>query len=68
MLDAIDKEMQLFIVALDRTENDILSSGAEARFLLERIVSLKQSYEQGKKTIDFLRKQSARIPINLPTS
>lgn len=59
MLDAIDKEMQLFIVALDRTENDILSIGAEARFLLERIVSLKQSYEQGKKTIDFLRKQSA---------
>ena len=58
MLDAIDKEMQLFIVALDRTENAMLSGGAEARFLLERIASLKQSYEQVKKTIDFLRKQS----------
>ena len=58
MLDAIDKEIQLFIVALDRTENAMLSGGAEARFLQERIVSLKQSYEQVKKTIDFLRKQS----------
>ncbi len=58
MLDAIDKEIQLFIVALNRTENAMLSGGAEARFLLERIASLKQSYEQVKKTIDFLRKQS----------
>ena len=59
MLDTIDKELQLFIGALDKTEDAILCSGAETRFLLERIASLKQSYEQGKKTIDFLRKQSA---------
>jgi hypothetical protein len=50
--------MQLFIMILDRTENAMLSGGAEARFLQERIASLKQSYEQVKKTIDFLRKQS----------
>jgi DNA-binding transcriptional regulator GbsR (MarR family) len=58
MLDAIDKEIQLFIMVLDRTENTMLSGGAETRFLLERIASLKQSYEQVKKTIDFLRKQT----------
>jgi HTH-type transcriptional regulator, glycine betaine synthesis regulator len=58
MLDAIDKEIRLFIVALDRTESAILSGGVEARFLLKRIVSLKQSYEQVKKIIDFLRNQS----------
>jgi HTH-type transcriptional regulator, glycine betaine synthesis regulator len=58
MLDAIDKEMHLFIVALDRTENAILSGGAEARFLLERIASFKQSCEQVKKIIDFLRNES----------
>ena len=49
VLDAIDKEMQLFIMVLDRTENAMLSGGAEARFLQERIASLKQSYEQVKK-------------------
>jgi DNA-binding transcriptional regulator GbsR (MarR family) len=58
MLDAIDTEMKLFITVLDRTENAMLSGGAEARFLLERTASLKQSYVQVKKTIDFLRKQS----------
>jgi hypothetical protein len=55
MLDSIDKEIQLFIVALDKSENDILAGGAEARYLLERFASLKQSYEQCKKTIDFLK-------------
>ena len=59
MLDSIDREMQLFIMALDKSENDILSDGAESRYLLERIVSLRQSYEQCKKAMDFLRKQSS---------
>ncbi len=55
MLDAIDREMQLFISALDRTENDILAGGIEATHLLERIASLKQSYEACKRAIDILR-------------
>jgi DNA-binding transcriptional regulator GbsR (MarR family) len=58
ILDAIDKEMQLFIVALDRTENAMLYGGAETRFLLERIAFFKQSCEQVKKIIDFLRNGS----------
>lgn len=57
MLDSIDKEMQLFIMALDKSENDISAGGAESRYLLERIASLKQSYEQCKKTIDFLKNE-----------
>jgi DNA-binding transcriptional regulator GbsR (MarR family) len=59
ILNSIDREMQLFIMALDKSENDILADGAEARYLLERFASLKQSYEQCKKAMDFLRKQSA---------
>jgi hypothetical protein len=59
MLDAIIKEMQLFSEALSRTEKEILAGGAEARYLLDRIASLKRSYEQGKKTIDILRTQSS---------
>jgi hypothetical protein len=43
-------------VALDKSENDILAGGAEAMYLLERFASLKQPYEQCKKTIDFLKK------------
>ena len=58
MLDAIDKEMQLFCDALDRTESDILAGRDEAGYLLERVASLRQSYELGKKTIDIMRKQS----------
>ena len=41
MLDSIDKEMLLFIAALDKSENDILDGGAEARYLLERFASLQ---------------------------
>jgi len=57
MLDAITKEMQLFCEALNRTESDILAGRDDAKYLLERIASLRQSYELGKKAIDFLRKQ-----------
>jgi DNA-binding transcriptional regulator GbsR (MarR family) len=64
MLDALDKEIQLFIEALDRTENDILAGGAEARYLLTQVASLRLSYEQGKKTIDFLRKRTCLAPQN----
>jgi hypothetical protein len=52
MMDAINKEIQLFSEALDKTENDILARGADGWYLLDRIASLKRSYEQGKKTID----------------
>jgi DNA-binding transcriptional regulator GbsR (MarR family) len=58
MLDTIAKEMQLFCEALNRTESEILAGRDEAKYLLERIVSLRQSYELGKKTIDILRMQS----------
>ena len=58
MLDAITKEIQLFCEALNRTESDILAGRDDAKYLLERIASLRQSYGLGKKAIDFLRKQS----------
>ena len=58
MLDAITKEVQLFCEALNKTESDILAGRDDAKYLLERIASLRQSYELGKKAIDFLRKQS----------
>lgn len=58
MLDAITKEVQLFCEALNKTESDILAGRDDAKYLLERIASLRQSYEMVKKAIDFLRKQS----------
>ena len=58
MLDAISREVQLFCEALNKTESDILAGRDDAKYLLERIASLRQSYEMGKKAIDFLRKQS----------
>lgn len=58
MIDAINKEIRLFSDALDRTEKDLKAGGSEARYLLERIATLRQSYEQGRKTIDYLRRQS----------
>ena len=63
MLDAITKEMQLFCEALNRTESEILAGRDEAKYLLERVASLRQSYELGKKTIDILRKQSLKGEI-----
>ncbi len=60
ILDAINKETQLFSEALSRTEQEILAGGAEARYLLDRITSLKRSYEQGRRTIEILRKK----PLN----
>ncbi len=60
MLEAITKEMQIFCEALNKTESNILAGRdeAKAKYLLVRIASLKQSYELGKKMINFLRKQS----------
>ncbi|MCK9565169.1 MAG: winged helix-turn-helix transcriptional regulator [Methanothrix sp.] len=60
MLDAINKEIQIFCEALERTKNDLTVGGVEAGYLLERVAALKQSYERGKKTIEILRKQ----PLN----
>ncbi len=56
MLDAINKEIQIFCEALERTENDLKVGGVEAGYLLERVAAIKQSYERSKKTIDILRK------------
>jgi len=58
MLDAIAKEMQFFCEALNRTESEILAGSDEAKYMLERIASLRQSYELGKKAIDLMRNQS----------
>ena len=60
MLDAITKEMQLFCEALNRTESEILAGRDEANYLLDRVASLRQSYEMGMKMIDILRKQSLK--------
>jgi len=60
ILDAITNEMQLFCEALNRTESEILAGRDEAKYLLERVASLRQSYELGKKTIDILRKESLK--------
>ncbi|VVB72345.1 Uncharacterised protein [uncultured archaeon] len=60
ILDAIYIEVQLFYEALERTENDLSAGGAKAGYLLERVATLKRSYEQGKRAIDFLRKQSSK--------
>lgn len=57
ILDAIDKELQIFIVAIEKTEKAILSSGDEKTFLLERIALIKQSYEEGRKTVELLREK-----------
>ena len=54
MLDAINKEIQLFIIALDRTKKDLKADGSEDKYLLERIASLKRSHENGKNAIDIL--------------
>lgn len=60
MTDTITKEMQFFCEALNRTESEILAGRDEGKYLLERIVSLRQSYELGKKTIDILKNQSLK--------
>ncbi|RQW78079.1 MAG: MarR family transcriptional regulator [Methanothrix sp.] len=60
MTDTITKEMQFFCEALNRTGSEILAGRDEGKYLLERIVSLRQSYELGKKTIDILKNQSLK--------
>lgn len=72
MLDTINKEIQLFCEALEKTENELKAGGDEVRSLRERVATLKHSYEQSKKKIDILRTQSldeiqellVRIPKN----
>ncbi len=58
MLDAVNREIQLFCEALDRTEKDLKADGAEAGYLLERVAILREFFEQGKKTIDIFRKNT----------
>jgi DNA-binding transcriptional regulator GbsR (MarR family) len=55
MLDTIDREILLFCEALDRTEKELATGSAEVKWLAERVATLKQSYERGKRTIKFLR-------------
>ncbi len=55
MLDIIEKEIVLFCEALDRTEKDLASGNAEAKWLVARVAILRQSYEQGKREIEILR-------------
>jgi DNA-binding transcriptional regulator GbsR (MarR family) len=55
MLDIIDREIFLFCEALDRTEKELAAGSAEVKWLAERVATLKQSYERGKRTVKFLR-------------
>jgi len=54
MLDTINKEVQFFCEALDRTENELKAGKDEVGWLRERVATLKQSYEQGKRMIDIV--------------
>jgi DNA-binding transcriptional regulator GbsR (MarR family) len=57
MLDTINNEIQLFCEALEKTENELKAGKDEVGWLRERVATLKQSYEQGKRMIDILRKK-----------
>ncbi len=58
MLDAIDREILLFCEALDRTEKELAAGSAEEKWLAERVATLRQSYERGKRIVKFLRTKS----------
>lgn len=60
VLDAYDKEIQLFCEALDKTESDIKASGAKAGRLLKRIADLRESYEQEKKIFEAYKNESPK--------
>jgi DNA-binding transcriptional regulator GbsR (MarR family) len=51
MLDTIDREILLFCEALDKTEKELAASSAEVKWLAERVATLRQSYERGKRII-----------------
>ena len=55
MLDTIEKEIRLFSDALDRTENELVTSGKETGYLKERVAKLRHLCEMGKKRIDILK-------------
>lgn len=55
MLDIIEKEIVLFCEALDRTEKELAAGSAEVKWLRERVATLKQSYERGKRIIEIIR-------------
>ena len=55
MLDTIEKEIRLFSDALDRTENELVTSGKETGYLKERVAKLRHLCEMGKKRVDTLR-------------
>jgi HTH-type transcriptional regulator, glycine betaine synthesis regulator len=55
MLDIIGKEIDLFYEALDRTEKELAAESAEEKWLAERVATLRQSYERGKRVIEIIR-------------
>jgi HTH-type transcriptional regulator, glycine betaine synthesis regulator len=58
MLDTIDREILLFYEALDRTEKELAAGSAEVKWLAERVATLKQSYERGKRIIEIIREKT----------
>ncbi len=54
MQDTINKEIQLFCEALEKTEIELNAGGDEVGWLQERVATLKQSYEQCKRMMNML--------------
>jgi HTH-type transcriptional regulator, glycine betaine synthesis regulator len=62
MLDTIDREILLFCEALDRTEKELAAGSAEVKWLAERVATLRQSYERGKREIEIIREKTYNEP------
>lgn len=60
MLDTINKEIQLFCEALEKTEIELNAGRDEVGWLQERVATLKQSYEQCKRMMDMLTEVLSR--------
>jgi DNA-binding transcriptional regulator GbsR (MarR family) len=58
MLETINKEIQIYCEALEKTEIELKTSGAEAGWLRERVAAIRQSYEHGKRMVDILREKT----------
>ncbi|MDD2755101.1 MAG: hypothetical protein PHS80_06170 [Methanothrix sp.] len=58
MLDTIDREILLFCDALDRTEKELAAESSEEKWLAERVATLRQSYERGKRVIEIIREKN----------
>lgn len=63
MLDTIDREIILFCEALDRTEKELATGSAEVKWLAERVATLRQSYERGKRDIEIIREKTYNEPL-----